>query len=260
MRCEKLGNFWVCKGKGSNAFILNDVVVDPSVPVKASVVLITHGHVDHFLYARNLAGRARIYAPRYCLPFIRYPEMNYILTVGYVEPPPQFEESGVEAEEYRGNNFMHVPGHTYGHSVYFFDTSVGKVLVAGDTVFGEDYLRENKLLYHLNTSLWLDSLEKLLRADFDVIVPGHGSLGGKELILKNIEKVHEMINYVSKFIGKEPRRDVEILEDILGDLDVKSQRAYPVFLPTVRAILGYLKKLGKVRVVYENGVPRWLTD
>ncbi len=257
--CEEVGNFSVCRGKGSNVFILKDVVVDPSIPVKASKVLITHGHVDHFLYAKDLVGRAEIYAPKLCLPFIRYPEMNYVLTVGYVNPPPQFKESGVEAKEFEGPNFIHVPGHTYGHYAYLFETSVGRVLVAGDTLYGDDYLKSNKLLYHLNTSLWLESMRKLEGVDVDLIVPGHGSLGGKELIMKNVSKVLDMINYVNKFVNKEARTDVDIFIEIVEDLGLDSDKAYPVFLPTIRAILGYLKSVGKIKLTYEKGVPRWST-
>ncbi len=254
MICEEIGDSLVCRERGSNAFIYKDMIIDPSVPFKAKRAFITHGHVDHFLYAKHYE---EVYAPKYCLPFVRFPEMNYVLTVGFVEAPPQFEEVGMEAKGVKDIPFIHVPGHTYGHYAYLIETSIGLVLVTGDTVFGDDYLEQNTLLYHLNTKLWIESLSRLEKAEFDVIVPGHGSVGNRNLVLKNLSKIEDMVNLVYKFVSRTPKTDIEIFEEIVESLGLKNRKAYPVYLPTIRAILGYLKEVGKIRLVYDGATAKW---
>ena len=69
-----------------------------------------------------------------------------------------------------------MPGHTACQTVVYFPEE--RVLFAGDTI-------ANRKVPSLHEALpfeWLDSLRKLQKLDCEIVVPGHGNLGGPALI------------------------------------------------------------------------------
>ncbi len=140
------------------------------------VLLFTHGHTDHFSAAK---------------PFSKADSLMHSFDAGYVKAKdPVFTASALfETDFYPsissfldnektldlGSFALQVilsPGHTSG-SVCFFDSGK-KLLFSGDTLFfrgrGRDDLPSGD---HLELE---KSIKNLLSLDFDILLPGHGSL------------------------------------------------------------------------------------
>lgn len=69
-----------------------------------------------------------------------------------------------------------LPGHTPGLTGLMFESEKKRVLVAGDTIMGEEYF-ENRDGYWFNENLEI-TVQSILKAaeDADVIIPGHGDV------------------------------------------------------------------------------------
>ncbi|WP_168371213.1 MBL fold metallo-hydrolase [Pyrodictium occultum] len=257
------------------------LAVDPSLPLEpVRAVLLTHGHADHFRYAGALRERgARVYAPRHCLPLVENPSINYMATMGWAAGfeenyiTPYFVGRGVRVDEpvepgraVSGEalvDALHAPGHTPGHLVYIIEAGGVRLLAAGDTVYGGEYLKGNPVLYHTDTLSWMRTLGMLERLDFDILVPGHGApverREARRLIDLNRGKIEEMLRLAESALDDEPAAGDEVIERLFEATGLaRSRRAYSVYMPSVRALLNALTALGRARRVVENGVPKWL--
>jgi len=285
LECVPVCGLRVCRGVFEvNTVVAAGVVIDPSLDpggVVAEAALITHGHADHFSYAWLLRGRgARVYAPRHCVAFVENPLVNHMATIGWAGEPPDtvtlhFHGRGVrvdvlveegpvlELEGLRVEAYS-TPGHTPGHHSYLVETGSGRVLVAGDVVYGEEYLRRYPLLYHTHTVQWMRSLEKLARLDPDALIPGHGSpvegaARARRLIEMNMDKVDEMMRLVEGLLGEECIYFDEAIASAARATGLsRSRRAYSVLSPTVRALLLALHSSGRASMELKDGVPCWL--
>ncbi|ALL00453.1 Zn-dependent hydrolase [Pyrodictium delaneyi] len=272
----------ICRGDFAvNTLIYSDkLVVDPSrVLDRVNTVLLTHGHVDHFRYAGPLREKgATIYAPRYCVPLVEEPKINYMATMGWTAGfderyiTPYFVGNGVRVDvlvepgniEVGGTlvKAIAAPGHTPGHTVYLVEASGTIFLVAGDAIYGEEYLEGNPILYHTDTISWLETLNRLEKFDYDVLVPGHGfpveAKEARRVIRRNREKIHEMLSLVESVLQEEPLSADEVIELLLVATGLaRSRRAYSIYMPSVRALLNALTSLGRAQREVVNGVPKW---
>ncbi len=285
-KCTRIGDVLVCVGDmRTNTTIVRDIVIDASLPLarllaKPRLLLLTHGHADHFRYAHEYRGSGIVVAaPRHCLPLVENPAINQMATIGWAGPIDEelvtryFVGRGVRVDIIlepgqvtNGVEALAAPGHTPGHLVYLAETRNARVLVAGDTVLGEDYLEKTPLPYHTST-LWLEgSLNRIKSLDIDVLVPGHGevAIGKREarrLVEANLSKIESMLRLVESVLpgsSEDPVYVDEVVARIAEKLGyTRSKRAYSALSPTIRALLLALKHRGLAESIPYKGVLAW---
>ncbi|HIC99361.1 MAG TPA: MBL fold metallo-hydrolase [Pyrodictiaceae archaeon] len=283
-KCAKVAGLIVCSCKfNANMSLYKDYLFDPgiqcSMPLKdVKAVFLTHGHMDHSSGATTFSGKARIYAPRYCIAFVENPQILHTITVGggavpedlitpyFIGPSVNVDIIIVEGRVAEGVYALATPGHTPGHHSYIVETGYGKVLIAGDLLFSNDYLEKYPLLYHMDTIALLESLKKIKIADIDAVVPGHGtpvegSRAVNAIIEENIRTVNNMLKFVEEILPDTQEEALsfdEVIAEVARKLELsKSPRTYSVLSPTIRALLFSLLKLGRATLAVVDGVLRW---
>lgn len=96
---------------------------------------------------------------------------------------------GERATLYLGNQqveILYLEGHTPASLGIYVPSA--RVLFAGDNVTNH----EHPVMYQANSLAWLETLQRIKALDVDVIVPGSGEPGGKEMLEPLIGYITEM--------------------------------------------------------------------
>lgn len=180
-------NAYLVSRQGSGDAVLIDAGDDAMQILKGAqaeglnirAVLLTHGHFDHILAAREIRERtgAEIYIHAQDADYLADPNKNglgLILRKRAYEP---FSADHLLSDGERIDRFglrievIHVPGHTPGCVAYFFEED--GALFTGDTLFADGYGRTD--LPGGDARALRNSLERLYRMDGNAtIYPGHG--------------------------------------------------------------------------------------
>lgn len=102
---------------------------------------------------------------------------------------------------------LHVPGHTQGQLAVYLPEE--RVLFASDTVFHGC----QTWLYASNVDQWITSLERLMKLDVEVIIPGHGNPCGRQELYVQRAFLYEWVSTVADAVGKGWSRE-KCLEEI----------------------------------------------
>jgi glyoxylase-like metal-dependent hydrolase (beta-lactamase superfamily II)/8-oxo-dGTP pyrophosphatase MutT (NUDIX family) len=129
-----------------------------------AAVLLTHGNADHI-------GSAALLRDRYHVPI-----WAHKATAGHVGFPVDRllrddETISIPGAPARRLRCLHTPGHDPGHLCFLNESSA--TLISGDMVAGKSSI----VIAHGHggdMSAYLDSLERLLRIDCDLMIPSHG--------------------------------------------------------------------------------------
>lgn len=140
-------------------------------------ILLTHGHFDHILAAKELANnyKTKIYAGEDEKNLLEDSNMNCSRTMGgrAYSLSPDILLKDNEKLNLAGftMTILHTPGHTIGGVCYLFDDY--KLLVSGDTLFNESIGRAD--LPTGNEAVLLESVKnKLFVLDDSItVLPGH---------------------------------------------------------------------------------------
>ncbi len=169
-----------------------NILVDPTLPVEQTEALLQlHaglGREDiHIVYATHYHGDHRVDADKY--PNAK----QYMSAASLQDAQAAIEEvrqgRGVPAfvvglEDFLpapeqlapGVTLYPLPGHTDGNTGLMLAASEGRVLLAGDTIMGEEYFCAGEG-YWFNTSAEKTHISILRAAqDADIVVPGHGDV------------------------------------------------------------------------------------
>jgi glyoxylase-like metal-dependent hydrolase (beta-lactamase superfamily II) len=118
--------------------------------------------------------------------------------------------------------FYHSGGHTSCSSYAYYPNE--KVLFTGDDLAAKSwpYISDTAG----DPEKWMQAFQHMLSLDVDVVVPGHGSIGGKELIEEQLSYLHSLKKAVRNAIsdGKGPE-EVEVPEFYEPDEDWQIPRA-----------------------------------
>lgn len=101
-----------------------------------------------------------------------------------------------------------VGGHSPGTIIIYLEEE--KTLFTGDNVEGQfPYFGQSRF------KTWKETLQKMLTMDVDVVVPGHGSVGGREMIETYVSFFQELEEEVTAF-----RRQGLSIEEMAGKSSV----------------------------------------
>jgi glyoxylase-like metal-dependent hydrolase (beta-lactamase superfamily II) len=109
---------------------------------------------------------------RFLRPFQKLPWVRATI----IGQPPNLTEpyeilgSSLETET-RRLQVLHAPGHSDDHIVLYDPTE--KLLLAGDAFMGSYFSTPNA---DVDSRIWLESLERLMELDIEILVEGHGHI------------------------------------------------------------------------------------
>jgi glyoxylase-like metal-dependent hydrolase (beta-lactamase superfamily II) len=159
---------------GAQAEVVKEKITElGSVP---TAVLLTHGHFDHIMAARELAEdyNIKVYAHEIEKEIVGSSDLNggYLIHTSHTLVPDKLiKEEMLKMADFE-LQVLHTPGHTAG-SVCFYLKDQG-VLISGDTLFLGSVGRTDLPTGNFDT-LQKSIREKLFVLPEDVIVyPGHG--------------------------------------------------------------------------------------
>jgi len=243
-------------------YLIDTAIID--VPLDLVAIIITHGHADHFTWARPIQKRtgASVVAPRQDAPLIEDPEINVRGMFNWARPPVEMttklfigDACDVDhyVEDYRFSDVITpvpLPGHTMGHTGYLCD----RVLFSGDLLYPEAVWTQYKLPYSIDVELTRRSLDAIQNTVFDWLVPGHGTPMSKEqsneqiaLHRRRLAEIDDMI----KRILRKPQSTEEVIYSVLRELDIEDSLAQ--YWLSVTTIKGHLSGLvSTYKVIYET--------
>jgi glyoxylase-like metal-dependent hydrolase (beta-lactamase superfamily II) len=154
-------------------------------PSEVSTILLTHYHMDHAGSAKDLKDltNAKVAAHVEDADFIAgkkpYPKHKNLLfraVSSFIKTAPvEVEIPLKEGDKIANLTVIEVPGHTPG-SIVLLDTQ-RKVLFAGDTLrFDGKNVTGAPKQFTWNADKEKESIEKISKLDFDIMLPGHGEI------------------------------------------------------------------------------------
>lgn len=225
---------------------------------QSAVAVITHYHSDHLeAVARRPSLYSRVIATSRDRPGVEDPLIRVAMTFGYPVPPDspflpfrappvRVDETIDPGESVGPLRTVPLPGHTPGQIGVI---TPDRVLYAADAVFGEMVLKRYPLPYHLDPCTALESLERIRREDWDILVPGHGPVLEREealaLIGENEEAVRRLLESVEEIAG-EGASSEEITRRLVAGRAPDSPGMYMLLEQTVRGALSCLARQGRV--------------
>ena len=157
-----------------NAGRIEQYLKDNDLVCKA--ILLTHGHFDHILAAKNLkeAAQVKIYAHEAEAALLKDARMNVSAKmskeIGLV-PDVLLKDGEILKLAGFTIRVIHTPGHTAGGACYFFKDH--DILISGDTLFHDDIGRSD-LPTGNGRQLVASILDKLMVLEDQVkVYPGH---------------------------------------------------------------------------------------
>jgi glyoxylase-like metal-dependent hydrolase (beta-lactamase superfamily II) len=146
-------------------------------------LIYSHGHADHVSGGEVFADTAVVVAHERCQALLTRDNVPTAMPQVTVKDSMTLELGGKTVElRYLGRN------HTDNMLVMRFP--------AERAVFAVDFVPVHRLFYmdfpdgYLDE--WPDSLRALEAMDFDILIPGHGRLGGKSNVTEDIEYLHAL--------------------------------------------------------------------
>jgi quinoprotein relay system zinc metallohydrolase 1 len=197
-----------------------------SKPIK--YILNTHHHPDHFL-GNAAFSQSNIYATEHTKNDIETNGDLYIVNLlniiheamndTKIKVPNQILSSQVLDFDGYKLKVLYFDGHTQS-DIAIYDENT-KILYASDLVF----YKRTPATPHANINKWIESLKKLEKIPYSILVPGHGIASkNKEPILENIA----YLEYLDKTLKTSAKEGLDIYE-ILNKAIPKEFETFTMF-------------------------------
>lgn len=228
----------------------------------------THSNADHIGGNRYLQEQTgcRIYAPGIECDFTNSPVLEPAFLYGGF-PPKDLRHKFLLAQESRaerltaetlpeGVEMISLPGH-------FFDMvgfrTADDVVYLADCLSSKETLEKYGIGFIYDVAAYLDTLEKVKEMKAALFVPAHAEAAEciAPLAQMNLDKVHEIAEKIVE-ICREPLCFEMILQRLFRDYGLNMNfEQYVLVGSTVRSYLAWLKDLGRLEVVFEDGMLLW---
>jgi glyoxylase-like metal-dependent hydrolase (beta-lactamase superfamily II) len=249
----------------TNIGLFKNYLIDTAItdlPLNLTAICITHGHGDHFTWARTIKRRtgAIVIAPKEDAMLIENPEINVRGLFNWARPPIDMttrfflgDACQVDSfvEEYafeEGITPIHLPGHTVGHTGYLCHG----VLFAGDALYPEEMWEQHKLPYTIDVELTRRSIDVIKGTPYEWLVPAHGTILSKEEGDRNADIHLTRLTAIDDMILDQlstPRSTEELICLLLKSLNIEDNLAK--YWLSVTTIKGHLSGLvSAYRVAY----------
>ncbi len=161
---------------------LGSAAIATKLPInEAKYIILTHVHYDHTGGLRQIMTDAKILMHKADAKMVG---TSASASYFFGEKSPRFRidvllKNGDEIDLGSSTlNVIHTPGHTPG-SICLYD-SESKSLFSGDTVFSHGGIGRTDLIGGSSKSL-MESIERLVKLDVEVLYPGHGNVTSTEV-------------------------------------------------------------------------------
>jgi glyoxylase-like metal-dependent hydrolase (beta-lactamase superfamily II) len=247
----------------TNIGLFKNYLIDTAItdlPLTLKAICITHGHGDHFTWARTIKRRtgAKVIAPKEDAMLIENPEINVRGLFNWARPPIDMTtrfflgdacqvDSFVEEHVFEeGITPIHLPGHTVGHTGYLCDG----VFFTGDALYPEEIWEQHKLPYTIDVELTRRSIDVIKSAQYEWLVPAHGTILTKEEGDRNAD-IHltrlTAIDDMLLDLLNTPRSTEELICLLLKALNIEDNLArYWLSVTTIKGHLSGLVSAYKV--------------
>lgn len=208
---------------GGNAQEAGDLAAEAQQHGDVLYVLNTHEHGDH------LAGNHL-----YNCPIISSAPARQQMSLNSVQALPSITFSE-QMELFLGEPVLlkHFGGHCPGAAVVYFPQR--RLLFTGDLIFA------GRVPYmgQANFRRWLDALSALESWDVEIVVPGHGAQGGKELLSQQRQWLEKYIEDILDW-SQQGQSQKEIFQHVLSRHQVV-ERWYPMITKSIELVISEFK-------------------
>ena len=235
---------------------------------KLTAIYNTHSNADHIGGNRYLQGQThcRIFAPGIDCDFTRHPILEpSFLYGGY--PCKDLRHKFLLAQESDaeeltvdvlpdGFEILPLPGHFF--DMVGFRTPDDVVFLA-DCLSSRETLEKYQIGFIYDVASYLDTLEKVKQLNAKIFVPAHAAVTEdiSGLAQYNIDKVLEITEKILQ-ICSEPQCFEVILQKLFHAYSLTMNfEQYVLVGSTVRSYLSWMKDIGKVECIFENGMLLW---
>lgn len=229
-----------------------------------SMILNTHSHADHtggnaFLQQRT---NCTIYAPSAELGFVNDPYLEPSFLYGgypykglrnkFLNAQPSMAQPLTESILPKGLSMIPLNGHTF--SMVGFHTS-DDIWFLADCLSDPNILDKYHISYLYDVENYLNTLDFITTLTGTLFIPSHAepTKDVTSLVSINKEKVHEIIDFLKKFI-----RTAATLEDLVAcvfahyGLQINDTQ-YVLISSTIRSYLSYLHGQGCLMISFSSG-------
>lgn len=235
---------------------------------KLTAILNTHSNADHIggnKYLQSQTG-CKIYAPGIECDFTNHPILEpSFLYGGY--PPSELRHKFLLAQESDAEyltadklpeeiDMIPLAGHFF--DMVGFRTS-DNVIYLADCLSSEATLNKYQIGFIYDVGAYLETLNAVKEMEADMFVPAHADATDNiaPLAQLNINKVNEIADKIVS-ICKEPICFEEVLRNLFKDYSLTMNfEQYALVGSTVRSYLSWLKDIGRIEVVFDDGRLLW---
>ena len=169
-------NILIDAGLEANAEFLKEQLKEIGLaPESISIILFTHGHADH-IGGAVLFKNAKMFMSEHDGKLVNTKDNDFTVANAFNQKFFPKVNYFSKNQVFKINDFelkvIETPGHTKG-GVCFFDEKK-KILFSGDTLFNGTVGRSD--LISSNKKELIESIEKLKKLDFDLLLTGHGKI------------------------------------------------------------------------------------
>lgn len=271
------GDTYVVPGL-TNAGFIEGLVIDtcedeaPFAGVPVDTLAITHGHADHFAIGHALrSAGATVWAARDDASLIENPDINIRGMFSWAKPgdfltTKLFRGEPCEVDRYLEDwcderaSVLELPGHTLGHRGFL---TRDRVLFTGDALYQRELWQRHPLPYAIDPGMVVTSLERIMVADCDWIVPGHGYPMPREEAEQHISYHLAQIRQIEELLLDRLRsahtteQSIALVSSERGLSD--NPAAYWLAVATVKGFLGELLSRGELEFFVHEHAGWWRT-
>lgn len=235
---------------------------------KVTLILNTHSHADHtggnnFFQDKY---KCRIMAPILEIPMIQAPLIqSAVLFSGapipdllnkFIMPyPSKVEEFDEDILQKYGIKLHDIPGHSVNQKGFI----VNDTAYLADTLFPVSFFSKQRLPFHYDPIVQLETLLKLQKLDVKFFVGGHFKPTSdiKPMITENIKHIKSAISFMLEFLNA-PQPQDRIVKSFMDHFDLK-KKGWEHFLyrATINGYLSALYKHKKIKYRVLDNLLMW---